>query len=79
MRNRLKIRVLAALEGRGGVNAAMLSALAGFRPVRAIYIYMRRLERWGLVRRRRPLGGLILYSISQRGRERLAWLREHSQ
>ena len=78
MRNRLKIRVLVALESRGWLNAAMVSALAGFRPVRAIYIYMRRLERWGLVRRRKPLGGMILYSISKRGRERLAWLREHS-
>jgi len=72
--NSLKIRVLRALDGRGWLNAPMISALAKFRPVRAVYIYMQRLQRWGLVRRQEPLGGPILWSISQRGRERLAWL-----
>lgn len=72
--NSLKIRVLGALDGRGWINAPMISALTGFRPVRAIYTYMDRLRRWGLVERRKPLGGPILWAISQRGRERLVWL-----
>ena len=72
--NRLEIRVLHALDRRGWVNAPMISALTGFRPVRAVYTYMDRLRRWGLVERRRPLGGPIVWAISQRGRERLAWL-----
>ncbi len=79
MRNRLKIRVLGALEGRGWLNAAMVSVLARFRPVRSVYIYMDRLRKWGLVRRRRPKGGMIQYLISRRGRARLAWLRDHWQ
>jgi hypothetical protein len=72
--NSLKIRVLAALDGRGWLNAPMISALAEFRPVRAVYVYMKRLQRWGLVRRRTPLGSLILWEITNRGRERLRWL-----
>jgi DNA-binding IclR family transcriptional regulator len=79
MRNTLKIRVLAALDGRGWLNAAMIAGLTGFRPKRAIYIYLARLQRWGLVRRRSSRRGLLLYSISDRGRTRLTWLREHSQ
>ena len=77
--NSLKIRVLGALERRGWVNAPMLSALASFHPVRAVYTYMNRLRRWGLVERRKPLGGMILYRISQRGRERLVWLQRTSK
>jgi hypothetical protein len=72
--NSLKIRVLRTLDGRGWLSAPMISALTGFRPVRAVYTYMDRLRRWGLVERRKPLGGPIMWSISQRGRERLAWL-----
>lgn len=72
--NSLEIRVLRALDGRGWLNTPLISALTGFRPVRAVYTYMDRLRRWGLVERRKPLGGPILWSISQRGRERLAWL-----
>lgn len=77
--NSLKRRVLGALEERGWVNAPLISGLTGFRPVRAVYSYMNRLVFWGLVRRRRSWGRMILYSISRRGRERLAWLRGHSQ
>jgi len=71
---RSNIRVLRALDGRGWVNAPRLSALRGFRPVRAVYTYMNRLRRWGLGKRRKPLGGPILWSISHRGLEWLAWL-----
>jgi hypothetical protein len=74
--NTLKLRVLGALEGRGWVNVPMLSMLARFRPTRAVYIYIERLRRWGLVRRRRVRRGLITYSISKRGQARLDWLRE---
>jgi len=74
MRNSLRIRVLGTLDHRARPNALMVSALTGFRPGRAVYSYMNRLRRWGLVEGRKPLGGPILWSISQRGRERLAWL-----
>ena len=48
----LRIRVLVALDDRGWLNAPMVSALAEFRPVRAVCTYMSGLQRWGLVRRR---------------------------
>ncbi len=42
-------------------------------PGRAAYSYLRNLSKWGLLwRRENP----VRYRISQRGRERLAWLRE---
>lgn len=77
--NTLKLRMLAALEGRGWVNTAMLSHLSGLHPVRSVSTYMERLRHWGLVTRRwsRSRGQRIaLYSISDRGRARLAWLRK---
>jgi hypothetical protein len=74
MPNSLGIRFLGTLDRRARLNARVLSALTGFRRVRAVYTYMDRLRRWGLVERRKPLGGPILWSISQRGRERLARL-----
>ena len=77
MKQSLKIRVLEALEGRGWINVPLLSMLAEFRPARAVYIYMERLRRWGLVRRRRVPGYLVTYSISERGQARLEWLREN--
>jgi len=81
MRNALKIRVLSALDGRDWLNTAMLSHLSGLRPVRSVSSYMERLRRWGLVRRRRARSSkshiLSLYAISERGRARLVWLREH--
>jgi hypothetical protein len=72
--NSPKIRALRALDGRGWLSALMISALTGFRPVRAVYTYMGRLHRWCLVKRRKPLGGPIMWSISPRGREWLAWI-----
>jgi hypothetical protein len=74
MRNSLRIRVLGTLDRRARLNARVISALAALRPVGPVYGYMNRLRRWGLVHRRKPLGGMILYRISSRGRERLAWL-----
>jgi hypothetical protein len=76
MRNTLKIRVLDALSGRGWLSAPMIATLSGFRPVRAIYTYLLRLQRWGLVARRRNARGLLIYSISERGQQRRAWLQK---
>jgi DNA-binding PadR family transcriptional regulator len=59
------------------MSAAGISALAGLRPKRGVYGYMRRLERWGLVRRRRRIGHHLAFAITERGRGRLAWLRRH--
>jgi predicted ArsR family transcriptional regulator len=80
-RNTLKVRVLESLDERGWLNTAMVSHLAGLRPVRAVSTYLERLRKWGLVRRRRSRSGrgrqISLYAISERGHARLVWLREH--
>ena len=45
-------------------------------PVRAAYSYLLRLHRWGLLQRERDPRGLIIYSLTERGRDRLDWLRQ---
>jgi DNA-binding PadR family transcriptional regulator len=75
-KNELKIRVLAALESGNWLGAGMISALSGLRPKRGVYGYMRRLQRWRLVRRRQRIGQRVTFAITERGRARLAWLRE---
>jgi DNA-binding IclR family transcriptional regulator len=74
-KNTLKLRVLAALESGNWLGARMISALAGLRPKRGVYGYMRRLQRWRLVRRRQRIGQRVAFVITKRGRARLAWLR----
>lgn len=76
-KNELKIRVLQALESGAWMTAAMISTLTGLRPKRGVYGYMRRLQRWRLIRRRQRIGQRIAFAITNRGRARLAWLLQH--
>ena len=73
--NLLKLRALDAFEKRGWINPPVWAALVGFYPARAAYTYLLRLYRFGLLQRKKDESGLILYSLSSRGAERLAWLR----
>jgi hypothetical protein len=73
--NLLKLRALEAFENRGWMNPPVWAALVGFYPMRAAYTYLLRLHRFGLLSRRADDSGLILYGISPRGKERLAWLK----
>jgi hypothetical protein len=77
--NLLKLRALEAFENRGSMNPPFWAVLVGFYPARAAYTYLLRLHRFGLLRRERDDRGLILYSISPRGKERLDWLRSDVQ
>jgi len=72
--NERKRRILAALQGRGWITAAMVAALSDCHPKKGIYACLNRLRRWGLVRRRRHGRGLLVYALSERGRSRLDWL-----
>jgi hypothetical protein len=73
--NELKKIVLAVLDGRGWLPPQMVKSLSGFRGT-AVAAYLNTLRDWGLLHRR---GGYrsrtVAFRISQRGRERLAWLR----
>ena len=78
LRNRLKHRVLSALQGRGWQTAAAVAALAKVHPKRAVYQPLNRYLRWGLIRRRRR-DELFIYKVSVRGLARLAWLKRRDR
>ena len=73
--NELKRTALATFEGGGWLNPPAWAVLVRMYPIRAAYSYLLRLHRWGLLERRRDARGLLLYRLSQRGEQRLAWLR----
>jgi len=73
-RNGRKRAILAALEPGGWLTPGVIAALVGMSG-RSIYWPLKRYWRWGLLRRREDRRGRLLYSISDRGRERLRWLR----
>lgn len=73
--NALKRHALGIFENRGWLSPPAWAVLAGFYPVRAAYSYLRRLHRWNLLDRTLDGRGLLLYRLSPRGGERLAWLR----
>ena len=72
--NLLKKRALEIFFVYGSLNPPAWARLANFLPVRASYTYLLRLHRFGLLYRTRDRYGLLLYSLSDRGRERLNWL-----
>ncbi len=56
----------------GSIRPEVYAWKIGKLPARAAYSYLLRLHHWGLLwRRENP----VRYRITQRGRERLAWLR----
>lgn len=72
--NRRKRQALQIFEEHGWLNPAAFAMLAGMRPIRGVYSYLRRLHGWGLLKRARSPRGLILYRLSEKGARRLAWL-----
>jgi hypothetical protein len=74
--NSLKLRALSTFENRGWISPPSWAILAGFYPVRAAYSYLKHLWRWKLLDRDLDRRGLLLYRLSARGAERLAWLRQ---
>jgi hypothetical protein len=74
VRNERKRTVLAVLEPGGWMTPAMIAALARMRQDNA-YSLLKRYWRWGLLRRRTDREGRLLYCLSERGRQRLRWLR----
>jgi DNA-binding transcriptional ArsR family regulator len=73
-RNGRKRAILAALEPGGWLTPGVIAALVGMSG-RNVYWPLKRYWRWGLLRRRQDRRGRLLYSLSDRGRERLRWLR----
>ena len=73
-RNDLKRRVLGSMDGRGWMSPTSVAVLVGMYPTRGMYGYLKRLNRWGLLDRHCDARGLVIYRLSQRGSDRLAWL-----
>lgn len=73
--NALKTHALAVFECRGWLSPPAWAALAKVYPVRSAYSYLKHLYRWKLLERAIDDRGLLLYRLSSRGSERLAWLR----
>src|SRR5438309_4536051 len=72
--NTLKIRALEAFVRHGKLNPPAWAVLVHMHPKRAAYTYLLRLHRFGLLLREQDADGLLVYSISDRGRVRLRWL-----
>jgi len=73
--NVLKLRTLELFERSGPIRPAEYMVRARFYPIQAADAYLRRLARMGLLTRAKDAGGHYLYMLSDRGTERLAWLR----
>ena len=75
--NARKRVILAVLDQAypNAVRADTVAWKAGISPKRAIYWRLNRLWRWGLIQRRQNAAGLLIYRITARGRQRLAWLK----
>jgi len=56
------------------MSPASVAVLVGMYPTRGMYGYLKRLHCWGLLDRRCDARGLVIYRLSQRGSDRLAWL-----
>ena len=75
--NRLKRAVLETLADGEFQTVGEIWASSGMRgPLRAFYSYLLHLRRWNLLLRDRQQGSRVHYRISERGSERLAWLRK---
>jgi hypothetical protein len=74
--NSLKRHALTVFENRGWLSPPAWAVLARVYPVRSAYSYLKHLHRWKLLERTLDGQGLLLYRLSVRGAERLAWLRQ---
>lgn len=73
--NALKHKTLQIFADSGRLSPPEFALRARFQPVRASYTYLVRLHRFGLLLRGRDSRGRVIYSLSARGKRRLAWLR----
>jgi len=77
--NSTKKRALKVLENRNWMDAPTFAYKVGIRPVRRTYAYLDHLEQLGLVTRGRSAAGKLYFQITERGLERLEWLRAQNR
>ena len=73
--NKTKKRALEILENKTWLDVPALARKVGIRPVRRAYTYFAHLEDLGLVTRGFDVAGKLHFQITERGLERLQWLR----
>jgi hypothetical protein len=73
--NRTKQRVLEVLECKTWLDVPNHCEKIGIQPVRRAYTYLAHLTDLGLVARSLDTQGKLRYQITDRGPERLQWLR----
>ena len=81
LRNRRKLAILEFLFHKGRPATVPEIAWGTRLPYhhRGMYGLLRSYAHWGLVIPNRGVDGRLLYRVGERGRERLAWLRTHSE
>ena len=73
--NKTKKRTLEVLEDKTWMDVPAFASKVGIRPVRRAYTYLAHLEKLGLVARGSHASGKLHFQITDRGLERLQWLR----
>ena len=73
--NKTKKRAREVLEGGTPIDGPTFARKVGIRPVQRVYAYLDHLAVLGLVVRRADLGSKLLCQITERGLDRLKWLR----
>jgi hypothetical protein len=75
--NKLKFRVLSLFASNSGqwIDPGEAAERLDFRPARAVWSYLKRLWRFGLLEKRSSGKGTLEYRISDTGVARLRWLR----
>ncbi len=73
--NKTKKRALEILENKIWLDVPAVARKVGIRPVRRAYTYLAHLENMGLITRGLDAAGKLHFQITERGLERLEWLR----
>lgn len=73
--NKTKKKALEVLEDKTWLDVPAFARKVGIRPVRRTYTYLAHLEHLGLVIRGVDALGKLHFQITDRGLERLQWLR----
>ena len=85
IRNQRKMALLGALEREGGSSFSPFGWVTAIdlwkrhfvarTSLRNIYVGLKRYSRWNLVEQGRSGSGYLIYRITEKGRERLKWLK----
>jgi predicted transcriptional regulator len=73
--NKTKKRALEVLENGTPIDGPTFARKVGIRPIRRVYAYLAHLAALGLLIRRVDLGRKLHFQITERGLQRLKWLR----